>query len=43
VIAAISASAAEACGDGWQRLEIATKPDDASLLALAARLCKELG
>ena len=38
-IAAISQVAAEACGSGWERVEIATKPDDTSLLALAAMLC----
>ena len=38
-VAAISKAAAEACGDGWERMEFAEKPDDKSLLALAARLC----
>jgi uroporphyrinogen-III synthase len=38
-IAAISRAAAEACGNGWQQLEIAEQPDDPSLLALAAMLC----
>lgn len=38
-IAAISHAAAEACGEGWERVEVAEKPDDNSLLALAARLC----
>lgn len=38
-IAAISRTAAEACGDGWERVESAEKPDDKCLLALAARLC----
>jgi len=38
-IAAISTAAAAACGDGWQRLEVADRPNDNSLLALAARLC----
>lgn len=38
-IAAISAAAADACGDGWERVESPDKPDDNSLLALAARLC----
>jgi uroporphyrinogen-III synthase len=38
-IAAISAAAAEACGAGWERVEIAERPDDNSLLALAAMLC----
>jgi len=40
VIAAISAAAAEACGDGWERIEVAPRPDDDSLLALAAMLCQ---
>ena len=39
-IGAISANAAEACGTGWERVEIAPARDDASLLALALRLCK---
>jgi len=38
-IAAISEAAAEAVGSGWQRVEIAEQPTDASLLALAAMLC----
>jgi uroporphyrinogen-III synthase len=38
-IAAISAAAAEACGGGWERVEVAELPDDSSLLALAATLC----
>jgi uroporphyrinogen-III synthase len=38
-IAAISAAAAEACGGGWERVEAAERPDDPSLLALAAMLC----
>lgn len=40
-IAAISAAAAEACGDGWADLAVAKSPDDASLLALAKRLCED--
>ena len=39
-IAAISAAAAEACGVGWERMEVAPKPADDQLLALAARLCE---
>ena len=39
VIAAISRAAAEAAGDGWASVEIAAKPSDEALLALAARLC----
>lgn len=38
-IAAISQPAAEAAGDGWQSVDLASKPDDDALLALAARLC----
>lgn len=38
-IAAISATAAAACGDGWERVEVAERPDDSSLLALASMLC----
>lgn len=40
MIAAISAAAAEACGQGWEAVEVADKPSDNSLLALAARLCQ---
>ena len=39
IIAAISPAAAEACGQGWERVESATRPDDESLLAVAAMLC----
>ena len=38
-VAAISAAAAEACGSGWERIAVAGRPDDMSLLALAATLC----
>ena len=38
-VAAISDSAARACGEGWERVESASRPDDESLLALAAMLC----
>jgi uroporphyrinogen-III synthase len=38
-IAAISAAAAEAAGDGWETVESAAEPNDEALLALAARLC----
>lgn len=40
-IAAISAAAATECGTGWAALEVADQPDDAALLALAARLCQD--
>ena len=39
-IAAISHSAAEACGTGWAQVESALQPNDDALLALAARLCE---
>ena len=38
-IAAISPAAAEACGQGWERVGVAAVPDDDSLLAVAAMLC----
>ncbi|MBA3747813.1 MAG: uroporphyrinogen-III synthase [Solirubrobacterales bacterium] len=38
-IAAISEAAAAAAGNGWDMREAAHKPDEAALLALAARLC----
>jgi uroporphyrinogen-III synthase len=38
-IAAISSAAAEAVGNGWQKVETALEPTDDALLALAARLC----
>lgn len=40
VIAAISDAAAAACGRGWNAIEVAERPSDKSLLALAARLCQ---
>ena len=39
-VAAISVSAALACGDGWERVEASAEPSDNSLLALAAMLCQ---
>lgn len=39
-IAAISPAAAQACGTGWQSIDIAAEPSDESLLALAAKLCQ---
>ena len=38
-LAVISEAAAEAAGPGWERVEVARRPDDPSLLALAAMLC----
>jgi len=40
-IAAISAAAAEAAGQGWATVEAAEQPTDQALLALAARLCNK--
>ena len=42
-IAAISPAAAEACGGGWKGVHAAPQPNDAALLALAARLCESPG
>ena len=39
-IAAISVKAAAACGEGWERVEIASVPREPALLALAAKLCQ---
>lgn len=39
IIVAISEAAAGAAGTGWQQVSVAPEPSDASLLALAARLC----
>lgn len=39
-VAAISSAAAEACGPGWERVDVAPQPSDDALLALAARLCE---
>ena len=41
--AAISRAAADACGSGWKLVEAAFQPNDAALLALAARLCESPG
>ncbi|WP_380873487.1 hypothetical protein ACFB49_41780 [Sphingomonas sp. DBB INV C78] len=40
-IAAISAAAASAAGEGWAAVAVAYHPDDAALLAAAARLCDQ--
>lgn len=40
-IAAISAQAAEAVGQGWAAVAIAERPDDEALLAAASRLCDQ--
>lgn len=39
-IAAISPAAAEVCGEGWAEVAAALQPSDATLLSLAAKLCK---
>lgn len=39
-IAAISAAAAEAAGDGWLAVAVAARPRDQALLELAAKLCQ---
>ncbi len=38
-VAAISPAAVAAAGSGWANMDAAESPDDAALLALAARLC----
>jgi uroporphyrinogen-III synthase len=38
-IAAISKEAAEAAGSGWKAIDIAERPNDEALLAVAERLC----
>ncbi|MEA3081779.1 MAG: uroporphyrinogen-III synthase, partial [Sphingomonadales bacterium] len=40
-IAAISAAAAKAVGDGWKAIAVADQPNDDALLALAASLCEK--
>lgn len=42
-IAAISEAAAAACGTGWHSITVASQPNDAELLALAAKLCQTGG
>lgn len=42
-VAAISAAAAKATGDGWARVGIASEPNDPALLSLAAELCDNRG
>lgn len=38
-IAALSGAVADAAGEGWRAIAIAARPDDATLLAAAAKLC----
>lgn len=40
-VAAISGAAAAACGTGWAASQCIDRPDEASLLALAAWLCQD--
>jgi len=40
-IAAISPAAAQAAGHGWEFVDVAERPADDALLALAARLCNK--
>ena len=40
MVAAISPTAGDACGTGWEGVHSAAAPDDESLLALAAALCQ---
>ena len=40
-LVAISRAAAQAAGQGWERIEVANDPSDDALLALAARLCNK--
>lgn len=42
-IVAISDAAAAACGEGWNAVAVPDEPDDAQLLALAAKLCQTGG
>jgi len=41
-VVAISEDAARPAGQGWQQVEVASEPNDAALLALAARLCQNV-
>lgn len=40
-LAAISANAAAAAGEGWEAVAVADAPTDQALLAIAARMCKQ--
>ena len=42
-LACISEAAASAAGPGWEASEVADKPTDDAVLALAARLCEKRG
>lgn len=42
-IVAISPQVAVAAGDGWHSVAITTRPDDAEMVAIAAKLCQDGG
>ena len=42
-IVAISEAAAAAAGEGWNSVAVATRPDDAEMVAIAAKLCQDGG
>lgn len=42
-LACLGPRIAEAAGEGWRELGVAPRPDDAALLALAARMCQSDG
>lgn len=42
-LVAISSAVAAACGDDWQSVAVAPHPDDAEMVAIAAKLCQDDG
>ena len=42
-IVAISADVAAAAGEGWRCVAVAARPDDAEMVAIAAKLCQDSG
>lgn len=40
-LVAISPAVSAAAGDGWRRVEVASRPDDGEMVAIAAKLCHE--
>lgn len=42
-LVAISPAVAAACGQDWHSVAIATRPDDAEMVAIAAKLCQDGG
>lgn len=42
-LVAISPAVAAACGEGWRSVAIAPRPDDAEMVAIAAKLCQDGG